>query len=85
MVNVSECASVDAYRQLYKQPDSSRGILFEGNKKLEEKVTICNYKETATHSSILAQEIPWTGSLVGYSLRGHKRVGDDLVTEQEEG
>ena len=60
MVNVSECASVDAYRQLYKQPDSSRGILLESNEKLEEKVTICNYKETATHSSILAQEIPWT-------------------------
>ena len=58
MVNVSGWASADAYRQLCKQPDSSRGILSESNKTLEEKVTICHYKETATHSSILAQEIP---------------------------
>ena len=27
-------------------------------------------EETATHSSILAWEIPWTESLVGYSPRG---------------
>ena len=35
-------------------------------------------KEMATHSSILAWEIPWTGSLVGYSLW----VGHVLVTKQ---
>ena len=29
-------------------------------------------KEMATHSSILAWEIPWTGSLVGYSPWGRK-------------
>ena len=29
-------------------------------------------KEMATHSSILAWEIPWTKSLGGYSLWGHK-------------
>ena len=29
-------------------------------------------KETATHSSILAWEIPWRRSLVGYSPQGHK-------------
>ena len=29
-------------------------------------------KEMATHSSILASEIPWTESLVGYSPWGHK-------------
>ena len=29
----------------------------------------------ATHSSILAWEIPWTGSLVGYSPWGHKESG----------
>ena len=29
-------------------------------------------KEMATHSSILAWRIPWTRSLVGYSLRGRK-------------
>ena len=29
-------------------------------------------KEMATHSSILAWKIPWTGSLVGYSLWGCK-------------
>ena len=73
MVNVSECASVDAYRQLYKQPDSSRGILLEGNKKLEEKVTICNYKEMVTHSSILAQEIPWTGEPGGLQSKGSQK------------
>ena len=31
-------------------------------------------KEMVTHSSIFAWEIPWTESLVGYSLQGHKRV-----------
>ena len=29
----------------------------------------------ATHSSVLAWEIPWTGSLVGYSPWGHKESG----------
>ena len=29
-------------------------------------------KETATHASILAWEILWTGNLVGYSSWGHK-------------
>ena len=29
-------------------------------------------KEMATHSSILAWEIPWTESLAGYSPRGLK-------------
>ena len=29
-------------------------------------------EEMATHSSILAWRIPWTGSLVGYSPWGHK-------------
>ena len=29
----------------------------------------------ATHSSILAWEIPWTEVLVGYSQRGHKESG----------
>ena len=38
----------------------------------------------ATHSSILAWEIPWTESLVGYSPWGHKRVGHDLVTKQQQ-
>ena len=37
----------------------------------------------ATHSSILAWEIPWTESLVGYSPWGHKRVGHNLVTKQQ--
>ena len=34
-------------------------------------------KEMATHSSILAQEIQGQRRMVGYSLRGHKRVGFD--------
>ena len=29
-------------------------------------------KKMATHSSILAWRIPWTGSLVGYNPRDHK-------------
>ena len=29
-------------------------------------------KEMATHSSILAWRIPWTGSMAGYSPWGHK-------------
>ena len=33
----------------------------------------------ATHSSILAWEI----SMAGYSPWGHKRVGQDLATEQQ--
>jgi len=35
-------------------------------------------EEMATHSSILAWEIPWTEELVSYSPWGHK----DLVTKQ---
>ena len=31
-------------------------------------------KEMATHSSILAWKIPWTGSLVGYSPWGRKEL-----------
>ena len=29
----------------------------------------------ATHSSILAWRVPWTGSLAGYSAQGHKELG----------
>ena len=39
-------------------------------------------KEMATHSSILAWEIPWTEEFVGYSPWGHERVGQGLVTKQ---
>ena len=31
-------------------------------------------KEMATHSSILAWEIPWAEELVGYSAWGHKEL-----------
>ena len=42
-------------------------------------------EEMATHSSVLAWRIPWTErSLVGYNLWGHKRVGHDLATKQQE-
>ena len=34
-------------------------------------------KEMATHSSILAWEIPWTEESGGYSPWGHKRVRQD--------
>ena len=42
-------------------------------------------KEMATHSSILAWEIPWTGSLAGYNLWGHKRIRQDLTPKQQQG
>ena len=41
-------------------------------------------KEIATHSSILAWGIPWQRNLVGYSPWGHKRVGQDLGTKQQQ-
>ena len=41
-------------------------------------------KEMATHSSILAWEIPWTEELDGLQFRGHKRVGRDLTTKQQQ-
>jgi len=34
-------------------------------------------KEMATLSGILVREIPWTEEPVGYSPKGHKRVGHD--------
>ena len=39
-------------------------------------------KETATHSSILAWEIPWTEEPGGLQSTGPKRVGHDLATKQ---
>ncbi|MGH2217458.1 hypothetical protein, partial [Enterococcus faecalis] len=41
-------------------------------------------KEMATHSSILAWEMLWTENMVGYSPWGHKRVGLNLVTKQQQ-
>ena len=38
--------------------------------------------EMATHSSILAWEIPWTGELGGLQPMGSRRVGHDSTTEQ---
>ena len=40
-------------------------------------------KEIATHSSVLAWEIPWTEGLGGLHIEpmGSQRVGHDLVTE----
>ena len=38
-------------------------------------------KEMATHSSILAWEIPWTEEPAGPQTMGLKRVGYDLATE----
>ena len=36
----------------------------------------------ATHSSILAWEIPWTGEPDGFQSLGSQRVGNDLATKQ---
>ena len=41
-------------------------------------------KEMATYPSILARESPWTEEPRGYSLWGHKRVGQDLAAKQEQ-
>ena len=40
-------------------------------------------KEVATHSSILAWEIPWTEEPGGLQSMGSQRAGHDLVIEQE--
>ena len=39
-------------------------------------------EEMATHSSILAWEIPWTEEPGGLQSMGSQRVGHDLATEQ---
>ena len=41
-------------------------------------------KEMATHSSILAWEIPWTKDSGGLESTGFQRVGHDLVTKQRQ-
>ena len=40
-------------------------------------------KEMATHSSILAWEISWTGEPDGLQSMGLQRVRHDLVTEKQ--
>ena len=40
-------------------------------------------KEMATHSSVLAWEIPWAEESGGLQSMRAKRVGDDLATENE--
>ena len=40
-------------------------------------------KETATHSSILAREIPWMEEPGGLQSMGSQRVRHDLVTQQQ--
>ena len=40
-------------------------------------------EEIATHSDILAWKIPWTESLVGYSLWGLGRVRYNLASKQQ--
>ena len=41
-------------------------------------------KEMATHSSILALDIPWTEELSGLQSRGSQRAGYDLATKQQQ-
>ena len=41
-------------------------------------------KEMATHSSILAWEIPWTEEPGGDNPWGHKRGGHNLVTKHQQ-
>ena len=38
----------------------------------------------ATHSSVFAQETPWTEDSCGLTVHGgHKRAGHDLATKQQ--
>ena len=41
-------------------------------------------KEMATHSSILAWEVPWTEEPDGLQSVGSQRVGLDLATRQQQ-
>ena len=41
-------------------------------------------KEMATASSILAWKIPWTEESGGLCPWSHKRVGQDLVTKEQQ-
>ena len=41
-------------------------------------------EEVATHSSILAWEIPWTEETSGLQSMGSQRVGHGLVTNQQQ-
>ena len=41
-------------------------------------------KEMATHSSILAWEIPWTEEPGGLQTMESQRVGHNLVTKQQQ-
>ena len=41
-------------------------------------------RETATHSSILAWEIPWTEESGGLQSMGSQRVGHNLATKQQQ-
>ena len=41
-------------------------------------------REMATHSIILAWEIPWTQELGGLQSMGSQRVGHNLVTKQQQ-
>ena len=41
-------------------------------------------KEMATHSSILAWEIPWTEEPGGLPSMGSQRVGHNLMTRQHQ-
>ena len=40
-------------------------------------------KKMATHSSILAWEVPWTGEPGGLQSRGLQRVGHNLMTKKQ--
>ena len=40
-------------------------------------------EEVATHSCILAWKIPWTEEPGGLQSRGSQRIGDDLVTKEQ--
>ena len=40
-------------------------------------------KETATHSSILAREMPWAEEPGGLLSTGSQRVGHNLATKQQ--
>ena len=59
-----------------QEPEGTRVRSLGQEDPMEEKM--------ATHCSILARIIPWTGEPGGLQSMGSQRVGHDLATEQQQ-
>ena len=58
-----------------KNPSANAGDLRDAGSIPESGISL--RKEMATHSSILAERIPWTEEISGLLSRGLQRVGQD--------